>query len=288
MASPDPFLGWRNKEGSYLYPSYVLGENKIQVTILPNGTRLTGFPTEKADKQIVFLGGSFTFGSAISDHETFTWKLQENFPEIKMLNYGAGAFGTYQSLLLLEEVLSTNSAPLAIFYGLINGHEMRNVAGAIWLRDLARFSRRGQVSVPFATVNDKNELVRHKPQTYSISFLSRHLSTVNVVQELYMKISTWKRESRKRVVTQRVLIEMDKLSRKFGAEFRPVLLLMDESTQKSYHQFFQKNGIQFIDCNYAMEPQFRVPGEGHPNEKLNTLWAHCISNSIMEMSQVKE
>ena len=90
------------------------------------------------------------------------------------------------------------------------------------------------------------------------------------------------------MVTQRVIIEIDKLSRKFGAEFRPVLLLMDESTQKSYHRFFQENGIRFIDCIYPFEPKFRVPGEGHPNEKLNALWADCISNDVLEMRQVKE
>jgi len=80
MHEDDLVLGWRNKAGSYLIPPYDPAGSKIQITFLEDGRRLTApakAPKREKDKKIIFVGGSFTQGWAVSDEETYSWKIQE-------------------------------------------------------------------------------------------------------------------------------------------------------------------------------------------------------------------
>ena len=119
MHEADPVLGWRNKEGSYAYRAYVPEEKPIEVTILADGSRATSAVPKAAQATVLLIGGSFTRGSGVSDSETLAWKLQEEYPFVAVRNQGTGAYGTYQSLLLLERTLSELPP---------------SVAGHLWLR----------------------------------------------------------------------------------------------------------------------------------------------------------
>ena len=85
MNEPDPVLGWRPRSGKYEYPGYVAGEPSIRLTFLEDGRRLSESPeltgqrgalASGARPVILLLGGSYTLGWAISDEETYAWKLQ--------------------------------------------------------------------------------------------------------------------------------------------------------------------------------------------------------------------
>lgn len=126
----DPLLGWKNKPGVYTKWSnkWFNGEN-IRVTIWPGGLRATAPLRIKKDKQIIIVGCSFMQGWALNDNETFAWKLQEDFPEIEILNYGTGGYSTYQSMPLLEKHLNNSSKPpIMVLCGLGDFHYDRNVA----------------------------------------------------------------------------------------------------------------------------------------------------------------
>jgi hypothetical protein len=58
----------------------------------------------KAGKQrIVVLGDSFTFGSEVSDTETYVHNLESALPNTEVLNLGVQGYGQDQMLLYLEE-----------------------------------------------------------------------------------------------------------------------------------------------------------------------------------------
>ena len=59
------------------------------------------------------LGCSFVQGWALSDEETFAWKLQERFVRARVLNFGTAGYGTTQSLLALERYLEEPGARMA-------------------------------------------------------------------------------------------------------------------------------------------------------------------------------
>ena len=142
MHEPDPDLGWRSKEGRYVF-----GTTPIHMTFWPDHARATAAAPVRADAAIVVLGCSFVEGWALSDEETFAWKLQERFVHARVLNFGTAGYGTTQSLLALERYLEEQKrtqgaaaarGPLLVVYGFSDFHTGRNIAEASWLRSLAR------------------------------------------------------------------------------------------------------------------------------------------------------
>jgi len=279
---PDSLLGWRNKGGNHIVPPYQPSGQPIYMTYLENGQRRTGFHSPHSQGECVIVGGSYTQGWAISDSDTFAWKLQEKYPSLKVLNYGTGGYGSYQCLLLLERKLPRLIFPRFVLYGFIPHHEVRNVASEDWLRLLSSFSRRGDVDVPFAAFDESKGLVWHLPERY-LSLPHRESSAViTLIERAYMKIKTRKRHSQKRRVTEKILLQMNRVSRRHGATFIVVLLEANDHEKKYYMNFLNQSNIQFIDCAHDIPDEMKVPGEGHPNGEMNTLWAECISSVLDE------
>lgn len=270
---PDPILGWKNQAGKHVLPPYQATGKEITVTFLPGGlraTRVEGTPHDDRDK-LVCIGGSYTQGWAVADEETFAWKLQSKLPSRNVLNYGTGAYGTYQSLLLLEGLLPSLNSTDIVLYGFTHFHEERNVASSDWLETLERYSRRGHVSVPYVTL-DNGVLTRNAPMSYPSWILKEHLSTVRLAEKAYMNIIAKGRTAQKTTATEKLMLEMSRACEERGVGFAVVLLHCYEDVKDHYLQFLKKNNIEVINCSFAFVPGMIVPGEGHPNEKPHSLW----------------
>ncbi len=286
MHAPDPVLGWRNKNGNYIVPPYHWAGKPIHITFQENGQRRTGVESTKAEGDIVIVGGSYTQGWAVSDNETYAWKLQQKYPSLKVVNYGTGGYGSYQSLLVLEQELPRMTSPKFVLYGFTDLHEERNVASHVWLRMLSEYSMRGHVNVPFATLDGNNGLVRHPPEGYLALPFRESLSLIHTIEQTYMKIKTRRRFKQKRKVTEAILLQMMNVTKEYDVTLVVVLLRAQNKTKSHYIDFFKRNNIQFIDSVYPMPNEMRVPGDGHPNGKLHSLWAQRISNDLNE--QIKK
>lgn len=281
--APDPVLGWRNREGRYVIPPYHPDDGNITYTFLEDGRRATAPPRNGdpgAGDSLVVVGGSFAQGFAISDEETLAWKLQQRFPRLNVLNYGTGGYGTYQSLLTLERVLPTLKSPRFVVYGFIDDHDLRNVADESWLYNLARMSSRGHVDTPYVSLARDGSLVRHRPERYPIWPLIQVSVLMDAAERAYMKLATRGRYKARREATESLLLEMDRLARRHGASLLVVFLFGEEETMNRYGAFLDKHGIDVADCNFPAAPELSVRGEGHPNGKLNTLWAECIAADL--------
>ena len=160
---PDPVLGWRNKPGSYRIPRHVPTGVETSFTIRPGGWRATSQTETHRRNVMAVVGCSFTQGSAVADQDTFAWKLQESFPEWEVRNYGTGAYGTYQCLLILERLFKAGDRPGLVVYGFYEDHENRNVAEPMWLRGLMQYSHQGFAGVPYCTLDGDGHLERHAP-----------------------------------------------------------------------------------------------------------------------------
>ena len=228
---------------------------------------------------MVIVGGSFAQGWAISDEETFAWKLQDRFPSLNVMNYGTGAYGTYQSLLVLESELPLLTSPVIVLYGFILDHAMRNVGAVLWLEILSRFSRRGIVNVPCATLHEDGALVRHPPEGYLALPFRESSAMVALVEEVYMKKRAGNRKAQMGPVTERILLEMAATSQRYGARFLVVQLDPRRATTNHWAEFFKVNHIQYLDCGLPYEGMI-VPGEGHPNGDMNTRWVDCIADAL--------
>src|SRR5947207_8726652 len=119
MHVPDPVLGWRPIPGRYDREPYVPGGRAIHVTFRPDGARDSGGDHRAGKPDVLLVGCSFTMGAAVSDDETWAARLQELRPDVEIVNRGLGGYGTFQSLLLLEQLLAREgpSRPRRVLYG---------------------------------------------------------------------------------------------------------------------------------------------------------------------------
>ncbi len=47
-----------------------------------------------------------------------------------------------------------------------------------------------------------------------------------------------------------------------------------------YRRFLTGKGIRFADCARPVTAAYQVPGEGHPNDRLTTIWSRCIDTEL--------
>src|SRR5262245_14723572 len=97
--------------GQRWYGPYATGGHRTVVTVKADGGRETGAGPADGRPEILLVGDSYTMGKAVSDDETFAAGLQRLRPDLRIVNQGVIGYGTFQSLLLLEQLLRNGARP---------------------------------------------------------------------------------------------------------------------------------------------------------------------------------
>lgn len=282
LMEPDPVLGWRPVPGVHVYPGYAPGDPDVRVTIWPDGTRATADNRTGGRPPVLFVGGSFTQGWAISDDETMLYKLQRRFPDVEFVNLGVGGYGTYQSLLRLEDYLrESTTPPVVVVYAFFIDHETRNVATGEWLEILRRFGRRGHVATPYCRLGEDGSLERMPAESYPSWPGEDRSSLIRLLRDGYARFRFRGRVERARPVTFGLIAEMRDLAASRDVPFL-LVFLAGGSWKQEYIRFLEAERILYVDCSHPFfdRAASRVAGEGHPNATMNTLWAECIAKSV--------
>jgi hypothetical protein len=290
MHEPDPGLGWRSKEGRFVF-----GTTPIRMTFWPDHARATAAAPVRADAAIVVLGCSFVEGWALSDEETFAWRLQERFARARVLNLGTAGYGTTQSLLALKRYLEeherTHGAaaakrPPLVVYGFSDFHAGRNIAEASWLRTLAQGSR-GLGATPYATLGGDGTLRLHPPKTYPAWWLHDRLATVATLENVWASVDAMKRTSQATAVTQKLLLELDSVVRQSGGKLLVALLSQfGPRSMAPFRAVLAEHSIPTAECVHpgVWAKEMQVPVYGHPNAEINAYWAGCIAQAVGGMA----
>jgi hypothetical protein len=280
LHAPDATLGWTTIPGSYVIPPYAEGGTEAHVTIWPDRARATAATPVPRGPELLVVGCSFAFGWPISDDVSLPWLLQARHPELRVVNRAVKAYGTYQVLLLLEQMFAAGERPARVIYGFHESHEDRNVAAPRWLGMLERFSRSGGITLPYATLAADGSVMRHPPDRYPTLPLSGSLASVAFVEDLLVRA----REPRvvaKRQVTKQLILALRDLCERYGVRFDVVLLQAKPGARLAYAQFFERAGVGYADCVVPIAPELRVPGEGHPGPVIHARWAKCIERTLL-------
>lgn len=288
VQEPDARLGWRNKAGEYEIAPYTPEADAIHLRFLSRGRRATsalrGDPASPERDAALIVGGSFAQGWAISDPDTFAWKLQDRYPRLQVLNYGTGGYGSYQSLLVLEQELPRVENARFVLYAFTGHHDTRNVAPWHWMRLLSELSKRGHIDVPFATLDERGALVRHPPTRFTPWPLSEQSRAVRFLQRRTLGMLDrlgFGRQAQERPVTEQVLARMNEVSEAHGAQLVVALLSARRDKARHYERFLRQRNIAVIDCNaFPLPREMIVLGEGHPNARMNSRWSSCIGDFL--------
>ncbi len=283
MTEKHPSLGWVNKPGTYNYPGFSADIESITVTVLPDRgrrTMATDSPLPTTQDKLILVGGSYIQGYAISDQETLAWKLQRQFPDVSVRNLGVPGYGTFQSLLTLEDVLPDIDGGKTIFYGYIGHHQMRNVLHFGWLE---MFTRVGEPSYfpPYATIGEDGNLMRYPVSSSNNWPFRDSLALVNKAERAWLRYLSQSRADKHEAVTEKIVVEMQNLAESQGAKFVVLLLLDTDSYTPDFIRFLDANDLDYLNCSPPVfGPEYRVVGEGHPNNELNSIWEQCITNYL--------
>lgn len=284
LHEPDPVLGWRNKAGSFVWPERVPGTGDIRMTFWEGGLRATAPRRVARDRRLLVLGCSYSQGWAVSDEQTYPWRLQSAFPWLEVLNYGTAAYGTYQSLLALERYFASGEpVPELLIYGFVPFHAPRNVAAPSWLRGLALVGDASTLRIPHATAGLPHRAARQPPISYPTSIVSEWSAAVALALDAGVEIGGRARALQAEQVTRALLREMKSSTDRRGVPLLVVLLARGTPPEtKAWTRFFSRSEIAMVDCSHPDQEAsvMRVPGYGHPNADMNLHWFQCIRRAL--------
>ena len=275
-------LGWEPKPGVYKFKAYSnLVKDDFTMTIIEDGIRYSGKYEKNYNKTIATFGGSFTQGVAVDDEDNFPYFLQEKLRKkfIRVENYGVGGYGTYQSLLKLEQIFSKRKFDLVI-YSFLSHHEYRNIGDEWWLKWLTKFTKRGHLYLPYVLQNRKGDLVRKKPISYIKLPFREKLVIINKIEKRIMKLKFYSPYKDPKIITQKLILEMKDLSKKNNSKFLLVNLSNDNNIVQNYKSFLNKEKINYLNCAIDLDSTMIVKNEQHPNRKAHKIFSNCILNFI--------
>jgi len=278
---PDPVLGWRAVPGRGAFGPYVSGGDVATVTIRPDGARTAGPEVAGGRPQVLLVGCSFTMGWAVSDDETFPWRLQARRPDVEVRNYGQTGYGTVQSLLLLEQLLATGKQPAWVLYGDIPHHEIRNVAPPFWLEMLSSNST-SPVEMPYATLAADGHVKVHPPISWPSVPLHEHLALAALLERAWSQARPLPTTEESRRITDHLIEEMAATARAHGAGFSDVLLAQADDDPPAWGVNALARHVDVIDCRQTIGPEDTVPGDGHPNAGAHGRWGDCIAAAMAD------
>ncbi len=279
-AKPDPILGWRNNPGVFPAdePPHEL------MTFLPGGSRLTGAPAGDGPN-VLIVGCSFAEGYGVRDDQSFAWLLQKRFPNLRVWNFGTPGYGTYQSLLLLREVIEQQHIhPDVVIYGFVPFHAERNVL-TYGMLDAFRAFGGERFSPPHAELAS-GKLRLFPPFVVPDWPLEEHSALVTVLHRTDLRLRLANREKDEVQVTDLLLEEMKELADGQKARLLVANLWNGGSpgpdAVRGITKSMQEAGIEQMDVTYhgtETRPELlQVGGSGHPGVAVHAWWAGKIGD----------
>lgn len=277
MRASDDRLGWRNLPGEYR-------SERNTVTILSDGSRRATELAAADAPEVWLVGGSFIYGQGLSDEQTLASQLAAPEYGWRAHNFGVSGFGTYQSLLLLEDLLDRRPPPQIVVYGLIDHHIVRNIGRGMWQRALAQLAVSEYPKLPYCSVDAGGRLVRYQAEAYPQTPLREYSALIELGERTYAEWKSQDREAQRELTTELLLAEMHELCSRRGVSFLVALLEDGEAGSPSWAiEAAERQQVPLADCRVPLTPERRVPVDSHPNETVQRMWAECLSEPLARL-----
>tara|TARA_B100000963_G_C22565398_1_gene643412 strand:- start:55 stop:1041 length:987 start_codon:yes stop_codon:yes gene_type:complete len=275
---PDKIKGWDLKPGKYVFEPYSDNGKKFNVTVNSDKSRFTGIPPKKSLGDIAIFGGSISMGHGVDDKENYPFFLQQKLNNYTVKNYSVGGYGTYQSFLKIEEMLKKNKNIKSAIIDFDNHAESKNIGDEFWLRTLTKYSKRGVVALPYASLNNEGKIVRHKPVKYLKLPLREKSTVIAKIEKRIMKYRL-KNNQNPTLITKAIILEIKKLLDNNNVQFF-FLNFESKANFANYSEMLKRNEISYINCEIIYKKPLIVEGEGHPNSKQHKNLSNCLFKNI--------
>lgn len=280
-AKPDAELGWVNGAGTWKATE----PGNVPMTFDADGRRHDPAGGKPGNlPRILVLGCSFTQGYGVADDQTYSHVVNQSLPSAELVNYGTGAYGSYQSRLRVNRYFSSphENTPLVI-YGLFFSHHFRDLAPMPWIQSLTM--QDGSYMVP-PNMRVQSGHVVESPggpiglwplENRSATVALAHLGAITLANRVTGKMG-WP-------VFQHGILEMQKTAAANKAKLLIVGLVDVPNEYGEWLRAQRANGIDFVACHHpddGTDPSLKVGGVGHPSERLHRWWAACTLKALAE------
>ena len=289
-----PTRGWAVKPS--LNNTTPFGEGKFVNTNSKGlrGKTEYGYARVPGKKRILVLGDSFTFGTEVSDDETFSHYLESDLPDTEVLNLGVQGYGQDQMLLYLKNE-GIKYRPDIVVLGFVFVDAYRNLWNFFAFAK-PKFDLTGDglklTNVPVPT---PEQVLAREP------YRSRAVDLGKILREK-INWASGVNERKARELTGRILDEMAATTRSIGAV--PVFVYMpvydevaDSSTSRTSREqyFYDHCQAEGVACLF-LRPKFRETIEqgakfetrAHWNPEMHRIAAQEIAKFLVEKGLVQE
>lgn len=278
-AGPDAEMGWVNRAGTWKSAE----PGNVPMTFEADGRRHDPAGNKPGSlPRILVVGCSFTQGYGVADDQTFSHYLNQSLPSAELLNFGTGAYGSYQSRLRVNNYFKAAhpNTPLVI-YGLFFSHHFRDLAPLPWIQSLTM--KDGSYMVPPNVRFKSGEIVESAGgpiglwplESRSAAVALAHLGVIMLTNRVTGKMG--------RPVFQHGIKAMQTTAAANKAKLLIVGLVPIPPDELEWLQAQRANGIDFVACehpDYDKDPSLKVGGVGHPSERLHRWWADCTLKAL--------
>ncbi len=277
----DSMLGFKTRHGMFQFTHDDVFT--WQTTNRTDGLRTTSAlwtPDSLITKsQIWFMGGSFTYGWSVNDEETFSWQVQDAFPELEIVNFGIPGFGTLQSYLQLKQALQKGTKPDMLILVYASFHDQRNVSSRGWRKTLAPYNQLGPLKHPKASIGDSFLVVEYPDFKYAPWPLMECSALIHFIEGRVNRLEENVADTKK--VTLELILEMHRLCLESDTEFALATIMGDPST-KATAEHFEALGISVFDITVdtRLPEHNNLPYDSHPSAKAHKSYAHKIIKEL--------
>src|SRR4029079_1214414 len=103
-----------------------------------------------------------------------------------------------------------------------------------------------------------------------------HLASVALLEDRMLELRTRGRLEQRREATDRLLLELQRVTRDHHSRLLVVVLESREEPKSHVMAFTAQQGIESLDCTVPHQEEMQVPGYSHPDRRINAQWARCI------------
>jgi len=267
---PHPIFGWLLSPNSQIQVSH--RENVIQ-NIDNNGNRTVPklIKNNHCAKLNVY-GCSFTYGTGLTDDETYPAIIQKHTPHLSICNKGIGGHSTVQNYLRFRDDLKNNNVDMAIF-GVISDHRYRNIAHPYRMKQhqSSGWVSIGTDKVPHIKINRNKNAEIVYTNTLQPCLKNADISSF-LPNEYFIDLSTlW------------IFDEIIKLSQIHDI---PVIIAILDKLDPIFTDLMLTKFQHAVDVSTPLDQNHTfMPVDIHPNHIANQIFANGILKKMNESKQ---
>lgn len=220
-------------------------------------------------QKIWLLGCSYTYGWSLNDYETFSYKLQNIFPDVSISNYGKPGFSNLQSYLQFKELLQRDTPDIVVL-NYASFHDDRNIGSKNWLLTLAEHNRLGPLKHPVLRAHEDSFLI----ETVELENLSSNISKHSALAHFIERRSNRPSLARRIKATKHVINLFSKQCENYNVKLGIAGITLDQRTQDVL-DYCRAIGIPsvMIGIDLSKPLYLNRPHDNHPNGLANSKYA---------------